>query len=78
MIQNLLKGGWNVSQYFNTVFKFDTETETWSEEPSLLKARGDPGVSLVRYDQFKKYCQNTGGTSIPFTSNTYHHFFSKK
>ena len=51
-------GGWNVSQYFNTVFKFDPETESWTqEEQSLLQARAGPGVSVVRYDNLKQYCQ---------------------
>ena len=54
----LYLGGWNVSHYFNTILKFDPETETWTYEGQLLQARGGPGVSVVRYDNMKQYCQD--------------------
>ena len=63
------EGGWNVDQYFNTVLKFDAETETWiEEEESLFQPRGGPGVSTVKYHELEQYCQES--RNIPVEKNT--------
>ena len=51
-------GGWNITKSFDTIVKFDEETENWIvDETPMLHARNTPAVSVVKYSELEEYCQ---------------------
>ena len=41
----------------NKIFEFNYETESWTEIGTMNENRGNPGVSVVSYDDYAKWCK---------------------
>ena len=51
-----IAGGMGPNDYFDTVFEFDTEAETWREFGQMAMARAGHAVSVVNFSDFAPWC----------------------